>query len=108
MQIVIGPVLTREGGYAFDAWSLEDGLRRGHNYRRIEDAHYARNSEIRCRGEGRRDDMVACNTLDEFVRSTMGVSPVRFDHLAVAAHSYQRVQGSSPYAPTSKTIAYRV
>ena len=74
MHIVIGPVLTRGGGYAFDAWSVEDGLRRGYTYRRIEDAHYARKSEIRCRrGEGRLDNMVACNTLDEFVRSTIGV-----------------------------------
>jgi hypothetical protein len=71
MQIVIGPILTREGGYAFDAWSPEEGFRRGYTYHRIEDAHYARKFEIRCRHEGRPDDLVPCNTVDEFVRSTV-------------------------------------
>jgi hypothetical protein len=26
MQIVVGPVLTRQGGYAFDCWTPEQGL----------------------------------------------------------------------------------
>jgi hypothetical protein len=47
MQIVFGPVLTRKGGYAFDCWTREEGLSRGYAYGRIEDAHYARNVEIR-------------------------------------------------------------
>jgi hypothetical protein len=72
MQIVIGPVVTREGGYAFDAWSPKQGLQRGYTYRRIEDAHYARKFEIRCRDAGRPDNTVACNTADEFERSTTG------------------------------------
>ena len=42
MAVVIGPVLTRAGGYAFDAWTPESGLSRGYVYRRIEDAYYAR------------------------------------------------------------------
>jgi hypothetical protein len=62
----------REGGYAFDAWSPKQGLQRGYTYRRIEDAHYARKFEFRCRDEVCPDDIVACNTLDEFVRSTIG------------------------------------
>jgi hypothetical protein len=41
MQIVVGPVLTRKGGYAFDCWTPEGGLSRGYAYGRIEDAHYA-------------------------------------------------------------------
>jgi hypothetical protein len=49
MQIVLGPVLTRKGGYAFDCWTPEEGLSRGYTYGRIEDAHYARNVEIRSR-----------------------------------------------------------
>jgi hypothetical protein len=72
MQIVIGPVVTREGGYAFDAWSPKQGIQRGYTYRRIEDAHYARKFEFKRRDEARPDDIVACNTLDEFVRSTIG------------------------------------
>jgi hypothetical protein len=27
-RIVVGPVLTRKGGYAFDCWTSEDGLSR--------------------------------------------------------------------------------
>ena len=38
----------------------------------LRSAHYARNFEIRCRDQGRPDDMVACNTVGEFVRSTIG------------------------------------
>jgi hypothetical protein len=41
MQIVLGPVRTRKGGYAFDCWTPEEGLSRGYIYGRIEDAHYA-------------------------------------------------------------------
>jgi len=52
MQIVVGPVLARKGGYAFDCWTSEEGFSRGYAYSRIEDAHYARNAEIRSRKKG--------------------------------------------------------
>jgi hypothetical protein len=48
MHTVIGPILTRDGGYAFDSWTLN----RGYSYRRIEHAYYARNVEIRSRTRG--------------------------------------------------------
>ena len=47
MQIVVGPVLTRQGGYAFDCWTPEQGLSPGYTYGRVEDAYYARKVEIR-------------------------------------------------------------
>ena len=67
MHLVIGPVLTRNGGFAFDCWAPEDGLKSGYVYRRVEDARYARNYEIKvhCNGTG----TVACSTVDEFERS---------------------------------------
>jgi len=71
MQIVVGPVLTRKGGYAFDCWTPEKGLSRGYAYGRIEDAHYARNVEIRSRKKGCSAHMIDCNTVDEFVRLTI-------------------------------------
>jgi hypothetical protein len=71
MQIVVGPVLTRKGGYAFDCWTAEEGLSRGYTYGRIEDAHYARNVEIRSRNNGSSDPTIACSTVDEFVRLTL-------------------------------------
>ena len=70
MQIVLGPVLVRKGGYALDCWTPEEGLSRGHTYRRVEDAHYARNVEIRSRNKGSSDQTIACSTVDEFVRLT--------------------------------------
>jgi len=71
MQIVLGPVLTRKGGYAFDCWTPEEGLSRGYTYGRIEDAHYARNAEIRSRNNGSSDQTIGCSTVDEFVRLTL-------------------------------------
>jgi hypothetical protein len=46
MQIVVGPILTRQGGYAFDCWTPEQGLSPGYTYGRVEDAYYARKVEI--------------------------------------------------------------
>jgi hypothetical protein len=41
MQIVVGPVLTRKGGDAFDCWTPEEGLTPGYTYGRVKDAYYA-------------------------------------------------------------------
>jgi ABC-type Mn2+/Zn2+ transport system ATPase subunit len=49
--------------------------RRGYIYRRIEDAYYARNVEIRARGGCFLHQTVNCNTLDDFIRSTTGSRP---------------------------------
>jgi hypothetical protein len=69
MVVILGPVLMREGGYAFDVWTRENGQSRGYVYRRIEDACYARKAEILCRGDGHAGDIVACNTVHEFLRA---------------------------------------
>jgi len=66
MLAVVGPILLKQGCYAFDLWTPEEGLCRGYAYHRIEDAHYARNAEIKSRRRGRWGAAVACNTLDEF------------------------------------------
>jgi hypothetical protein len=66
MHAVVGPILMKEGYYAFDLWTPEEGLSRGYPYRRVEDAHYARKVEIKSRRRGRPGPAVACNTLDEF------------------------------------------
>ena len=66
MHAILGPVLLKEGCYAFDLWTAEEGLSRGYAYRRIEDAHYARNVEIRSRRSGRLGAAVVCSTLEEF------------------------------------------
>ncbi len=66
MHAFVGPIVTREGGYAFDSWTPEQGLSRGYLYRRIEDAHYARKVEIRSGIRGSSGPMLACSTIDEF------------------------------------------
>ena len=71
MQIVLGAVVTRKGGFAFDCWTPMEGLRRGYTYGRIEDALYARNVEIRSSNKGSSDQTIACSTVDEFVRLTI-------------------------------------
>ena len=69
MQIVVGPVLTRQGGYAFDCWTPEQGLRPGYTYDRVEDAYYARKVEIRSPKQGCcSHNIIACGTVDEFAR----------------------------------------
>ena len=68
MQIVVGPVLTRQGGYAFDCWTPEQGLSPGYTYGRVEDAHYARKVEIRSPKQGGSHKTIACSTVAEFLR----------------------------------------
>src|SRR5712671_2956534 len=70
MGIVIGPVLTRADGYRFDTWTAGQGVTLGYAYRRIEDAHYARNAEIKVFAQRRA--LTVCQTLDEFIAKSDG------------------------------------
>jgi hypothetical protein len=81
MHAVVGPIVIREGGYAFDSWTPDQGLSRGYLYRRIEDAHYARKVEIRSSIRGSAGRMLACDTIDEFT-SALG----KHDLAAIARH----------------------
>src|SRR6516162_8447901 len=56
--MILGPVLMREGGYAFDAWTPENGRSCGYVYRRIEDAYYARKADVRSPGNGHAGDIL--------------------------------------------------
>lgn len=64
MSAVVGPVVVREGGYAFDVWTPEGGLSRSFCYDRVEHAHYARRVEIGSRVAARKP--MACDTVEEF------------------------------------------
>jgi hypothetical protein len=72
MNNVIGPVLTRPGGYGFDVWTVANGVTRGYPYRRIEEAHYARKAEIRASAQARGPAAIVCQTVDEFVVNSSG------------------------------------
>jgi hypothetical protein len=65
MQAIVGPILLKQGCYAFDLWTPDEGLSLGYAYRRIEDAHYARNAEIKLRRR-QSSATVVCVTLEEF------------------------------------------
>ena len=72
MGIVIGPVLKRHEGYGFDVWTVAKGVTSGYPYRRIEDAYYARNAEIKVSAQGRAPSAIVCQTLDEFIANSTG------------------------------------
>ena len=72
MDIVIGPVLRRADGYGFDTWTVGKGVTRGYPYRRIEDALYARNAEIKGSAQGRAMAAIVHQTLDEFIAKSTG------------------------------------
>ena len=72
MGMVIGPVLRRADGYGFDTWTAGKGVSRGYPYRRIEDAYYARNAEIKGSAQGRALAAIVCQTLDEFIAKSTG------------------------------------
>ena len=66
MHVIVGPIVTRDGGFVFDLWTPDAGLSRGYSYRRVEDAHYARKVEIRSATGELLGHTVACSTVDEF------------------------------------------
>jgi hypothetical protein len=72
MNIVIGPVLRRTGGYAFDTWIADKGMTRSYHYDRVEHAYYARNAEIKASAQGRAPAAIVCQTLDEFIVKLTG------------------------------------
>jgi hypothetical protein len=72
MNTVIGPVLRRADGYRFDTWTTGKGVTCGYPYRRIEDAYYARNAEIKASAQGRTLAAIVCQTLDEFTAKSSG------------------------------------
>jgi hypothetical protein len=105
MHAVVGPILMKEGCYAFDLWTPEEGLSRGYAYRRIEDAHYARNAEIRSRNRGRPGAAVACSTLDEF---TLAVAEreATFRVLVSNLDAAYSLSGTPPSSSSSHTLAF--
>jgi hypothetical protein len=72
MSVVIGPVLRHADAYSFDTWTASKGVSGGYPYRRIEDAYYARNAEIKASARGRAPAAIVCQTLDEFIAKSSG------------------------------------
>lgn len=66
MELLIGPLLERNGGYSYDTFTLADGLRSSFRYPRLDAARYDQRALI---AEARRDpncDVHICETKSEF------------------------------------------
>jgi len=70
MVAVVGPVLARQGGYAFDTWTVEDGVCCGPVYPLIEVALKAREATIdiaQAAQFGSRIEVSVCDSFEEFL-----------------------------------------
>jgi hypothetical protein len=66
MELLIGPLIERNGGYSYDTFTLAEGLRSSFRYLRLDAARYDQRALI---AEARRDprcDVSLCETLPEF------------------------------------------
>ena len=104
MLAVVGPILLKEGRYAFDLWTAEEGLNRGYPYHRIEDAHYARNAEIRSRKRAPCSSTMACGTLEEFTFA-VAEREATFQALVAKLDPPHSLSGTSDSSSSSHTLA---
>ena len=104
MLAVVGPILLKEGRYAFDLWTAEEGLSRGYPYHRIEDAHYARNAEIRSRRRAPRGATMACGTLEEFTFA-VAEREATFQALVAKLDPPHSLSGTPASSSSSHTLA---
>jgi hypothetical protein len=66
-ELLVSPVLTRDGGFAFDTFTTTSGLCRGFVYRRVEHADRDRKATLRGQHHPRRIvTVVDCATLVDF------------------------------------------
>jgi hypothetical protein len=66
MELLIGPLLERNGGYSYDTFTRAEGLRRSFRYPRIDAARYDQRALV---AEARRDsrcNVRICETQSEF------------------------------------------
>lgn len=68
MELLVGPLLQRNGGYSYDTFTSAEGLRHSFRYLRIEAARYDQRALV---AEARRDPRCSihlCETQGEFER----------------------------------------
>ena len=66
MELLIGPLLERNGGYSYDTFTRAEGLRRSFRYPRLDAARYDQRALL---AEARRDsrcEVRICETQSEF------------------------------------------
>jgi hypothetical protein len=67
-EILLGPIVSRGDGFAFDTFSEATGTKPGFAYRCVEQAKYDRNSMLLGLHLANGFVAVACETVDEFHR----------------------------------------
>src|SRR5215469_11737293 len=83
MELLVGPVLERKGGYSYDTFTLADGLRSSFRYRRVEEARYDQRALIAESERDSRCHVRMCEIVSEFnsaieaVRNGNGSLPQR-------------------------------
>jgi hypothetical protein len=66
MELLVGPLLERNGGYSYDTFTRAEGLRRSFRYPRVDAARYDQRALV---AEARRDSRYKvhiCETQSEF------------------------------------------
>lgn len=66
MDLLVGPVLERNGGYSYDIFTLSEGLRSSFRYRRVEQARYDQRALAAESESDPRWCVRVCETLSEF------------------------------------------
>lgn len=64
--VLVGPVVCRDGGFAFDVWTATDGVKRGFAYRQVEQAEYDRRTTLLGLHQPAGTAMTACATAAAF------------------------------------------
>jgi hypothetical protein len=73
MDLLIGPLLERNGGYGYDTFTLTEGLRSSFRYRRVEEARYDQRALIAESEHDPRCNIRMCETLSEFKQAIEAV-----------------------------------
>ena len=83
MELLVGPLLQRNGGYSYDTFTVADGLRYSFRYLQIEAARYDQRALV---AEARRDprcEVRICETqseFEQFVREANANSAAAAEH----------------------------
>jgi hypothetical protein len=65
-ELLIGPIVGRNGGYCYETFTLADGTRSSFRYRRVEEARYDRRALIAESAVNRRCLVREFETVNEF------------------------------------------
>ncbi len=69
IDLYVGPLIARSGGFGYDVFSRDQGLRSSFRYRRVEEARHDRRAMIAESMSARHVRVQVCDTVVEFERS---------------------------------------